>query len=183
MNPSSSEDAILVGCFGDVAWVRVEGKGSAFNSPQLKQFTERARAMGQKSFVVDLENCPALDSTFMGTLAALVLSMQSEDPPGKLEVINATGRTRETLGHLGLDCLFSVDDEGTAWPREREQVAQNLSNPPPPVDLSRREQTEMVMEAHEALVEANEANISQFRDVLDFLQQELDDDAGLTHEN
>lgn len=175
MNSGSSDDTIRVGCFGDVAWIRVEGKGSSQNSPQLKQFTERARAMGQKRFVVDLENCRALDSTFMGTLAALVLSMQSEDPPGKLEVINAEGRTRETLGHLGLDCLFSVDDDGTSWTREREQVAQNLSKPPPPSDLSKRQQTELVMEAHEALVEANEANISQFRDVLDFLRQELDD--------
>lgn len=176
MNPASSTGTILVGCFGKVAWIRVEGKGSSANSAQLKHFAERARHRGLRQFVVDLENCPTLDSTFMGTMAALVFSLQHETPPGLLEVINATGRTRETLGNLGLDCLFSVDDEGATWVPERAEVARNLAKPAPPVDLTRRQRTEMVMEAHEALVEANEANYSQFRDVLDFLRVELDGD-------
>jgi anti-anti-sigma regulatory factor len=175
MNSAPSDGTILVGCFGNVAWIRVEGKGSSLNSPQLKKFGEHAQRNGLTQFVVDLENCPALDSTFMGTLAALVLSLQADDPAGQMEVINATGRTRETLGCLGLDCLFSVDDDGSSWQREREQVAKNLTKPLPPVDISQRERGKLMLEAHEALVEANEENISQFRDVLDFLRRELDE--------
>jgi len=174
MNPDSSGGTILVGCFGNVAWIRVEGKGSSRNSARLKSFTELARRKGQQHFVVDLENCEALDSTFMGTLAALALALAGEDPAGALEIINATGRTRETLAHLGLDCVMSIDDDGSAWKEERVQVGHNLAKPLPPLELSKREQAELVMEAHEALVEANEANVSQFRDVLDFLRQELD---------
>ncbi len=174
MKPDSSGGTILVGCFGNVAWIRVEGKGSSRNSARLKSFTELARRKGQTRFVVDLENCEALDSTFMGTMAALALALAAGEPAGALEIINATGRTRETLAHLGLDCLMSVDDDGSAWKEERIQVGQNLTKPLAPIKMSKREHAELVMEAHEALVEANEANISQFRDVLDFLRQELD---------
>lgn len=177
MKADSSGGTILVGCFGDVAWIRVEGKGSSRNSARLKSFTELARRKGQSCFVVDLENCAALDSTFMGTMAALALALASEEPAGSLEVINATGRTRETLAHLGLDCLMSVDDDGSAWKEERIQVDKNLTkplSPVKPIKLNTRQHAELVMEAHEALVEANEANVSEFRDVLDFLRQELD---------
>ena len=174
MNPESSVGTILVGCFGNVAWIRVEGKGSSANSARIKRFSEVSREQGQRRFVVDLENCPAMDSTFMGTLAALALALSAEDPPGSLEIINAVGRTRESLGHLRHDCVMAIDDDGSAWRRERVEVARNVAKPLAAVKLSKRERAEMVMEAHEALVEANEANVSQFRDVLDFLRQELD---------
>ena len=174
MNPESSGGTILVGCFGNVAWVRVEGKGNSGNSARLKRFTDHGREKGQRSFVIDLENCPAMDSTFMGTLAALALALEADEPKGQLEIINAKGRARECLGNLGLDCVMSIDDDGSAWQRERVEVARNVAKPLAPVEMSKRERAEMVMEAHEALVEANEANVSQFRDVLDFLRQELD---------
>lgn len=167
---------ILVSCFENVNWIRIEGKGSHLNSTQVKEFTQRSLEKGRRNFVVDLENCSAVDSTFMGTLASMALKLRYE-PDGRIDVINATGRTRDSLTSLGLHCLLEMDDDGSAWKAERELVAKNLGKPLASDDeLSKREKTGNVLAAHEALVEANSENYSRFKDVLEYLKDDLDTD-------
>lgn len=177
MTPVNSNDGdILVSCFDNVDWIRVEGKGSFQNSGKVKEFTRQSFDKGHRNFVIDLENCPAVDSTFMGTLASMALKLRYE-PEGRVDVINATGRTRDAMTSLGLHCLLEMDDDGSAWKDERELVAQNLGKPlPPRDDLSKREETANVLAAHEALVEANNDNFSRFKDVLEYLKDDLDND-------
>ena len=54
-------------------------------------------------------------------------------------------------------------------------MAQNLSKPPSCPELSKVERAELVLEAHEALIAANEENRSRFCDVVDFLRLELEE--------
>lgn len=173
---NNNDGEILVSCFDNVAWIRVEGKGSHLNSTQVKEFTQRSLEKGHLNFVVDLENCSAVDSTFMGTLASIALKLRYE-PNGRVDVINATGRTLEAMTSLGLHCLLEMDEDGSAWKAERELVAKNLGKPlAPEKDLSLREKTGNVLAAHEALVEANSENFSRFKDVLKYLKDDLNDD-------
>lgn len=161
-----------------MAWIRVEGPGSHQNSDRIREFAHHRMASGTGSFVVDLANCPTMDSTFMGTLTALALELKRKNPedPGKagIEILNANERNRQSLVKLGLQHLIRIDEEGTSWEAERELVDQNLSRPLPGVDLDRQERMEMVLEAHEALVKANQENRSRFRDVLEYLQRDLE---------
>lgn len=177
MTPENCNDGdILVSCFDNVDWIRVEGKGSFKNSSKVKDFTQSSFDKGHRKFVIDLENCPAVDSTFMGTLASMALKLRYE-PNGRVDVINATGRTRDAMTSLGLHCLLEMDDDGSAWKNERELVAQNLGKPLiSGEDLSKRENTANVLAAHEALVEANNDNFSRFKDVLVFLKDDLEND-------
>ena len=173
---NNNDGEILVSCFDNVAWIRVEGKGSHLNSTQVKEFTQRSLEKGHLNFVVDLENCSAVDSTFMGTLASIALKLRYE-PNGRVDVINATGRTLEAMTSLGFHCLLEMDEDGSAWKAERELVAKNLGKPlAPEKDLSLREKTGNVLAAHEALVEANSENFSRFKDVLKYLKDDLNDD-------
>ena len=73
MNPAPS---ILVGTADRVVWVRVEGKGSFLNSTGLKEFAKEMTNRGYREFVVDLHNCPLMDSTFMGTLTGVALRLR-----------------------------------------------------------------------------------------------------------
>lgn len=174
---NSSDGNILVSCFDNVDWIRVEGKGSFQNSSKVKEFTQRSFDKGHRNFVIDLENCPAVDSTFMGTLASMALKLRYE-PEGKVDVINATGRTRDAMTSLGLHCLLDMDDDGSAWKSERELVAQNLGKPlQADRDLSKKDEAANVLAAHEALVEANNDNFSRFKDVLEYLREDLDGEA------
>ena len=47
---------------GPTVWIRVEGKGTFQNSPGLKEFSREMMEGGRRSFVVDLANCPAMDT-------------------------------------------------------------------------------------------------------------------------
>ena len=174
----STLGSILVGCFGDVAWIRVEGPGSHQNSDRIREFAHRRMTEGTDTFVVDLANCPTMDSTFMGTLTALALELKRKGEEASetagIEILNANKRNHQSLVKLGLQHLIRIDDEGTSWESERELVDQNLSRPLPGVDLDRQERMEMVLEAHEALVKANRENRSRFQDVLEYLQRDLE---------
>ena len=107
MKPGSE---ILVSCADRVVWVRVEGKGSSTNSTALRDFAKEMIHRGAREFIVDLRNCPVMDSTFMGTLAAISLWLR-ELGEGCLSVVNLNERNAESLCSLGLDQLFNVQRE------------------------------------------------------------------------
>ena len=83
MNAAAS---ILVGVTDRAVHVRVEGKGSFQNSPGLKEFSKQMLERGFRNFVVDLNTCSVMDSTFMGTLAGIALRLR-EFGDGRLVVI------------------------------------------------------------------------------------------------
>ena len=76
--------------------VRVEGKGSFLNSTGLKEFSKEMVNRGFREFMVDLEKCPVMDSTFMGTLAGLALRLR-ELGQGNLRVVNLNERNQDLL--------------------------------------------------------------------------------------
>jgi anti-anti-sigma regulatory factor len=146
----------------------VDGKGSFQNSPALKEFSKQMLERGFRHFIVDLLSCPVMDSTFMGTLAGIALRLR-EYKDGSLLVRNANERNNDLLRNLGLNNLFEVeskapevpDDAVDATPLAPEQVVQ------------RKDQAECMIEAHEALVDADPENLARFKDVLEYLKQDL----------
>jgi anti-anti-sigma regulatory factor len=71
------QSSIQVGVNGPAVWVRVEGKGSFLNSGNLKEFAQEMVNRGYREFVIDLQNCAMMDSTFMGTMAGVALRLKS----------------------------------------------------------------------------------------------------------
>ena len=92
----NSQTFIQVGFNERTVWVRVSGRGSFQNSGPLKDFAKEMLARGYKSFVIDLGECPVMDSTFMGTLAGIALKLQAS--------ILVKGSTSGLL-YLGSVCL------------------------------------------------------------------------------
>ncbi len=161
---------MLVGCLGQIVWVKIQGRGSFQNSVGLKEYVGRMVLRGHRDFVVDLMDCEQMDSTFMGTLAGVALRLR-EIGQGGLRAINVNERNAGLLCSLGLDQIFSVEeaDGGISLPDEKTQLHQADSP-----SANGGEQQKTVLEAHEALVEADAANEVKFRDVLDFLRLEQD---------
>src|ERR1700726_4444682 len=93
MKPGSE---ILVSCADRIVWVRVEGNGSSTNSTALRDFAKEMSHRGAREFIVDLCNCPVMDSTFMGTLAAISLWL-GELGERCLSVVNLNERNEESL--------------------------------------------------------------------------------------
>jgi anti-anti-sigma factor len=159
----STPSTILVGNIGRTVWVKVDGRGTFQNSPGVKEFVIQMIQRGHRDFVVDLGGCELMDSTFMGTLAGVAFRLR-EIGQGGLKVVNVTDRNASLLENLGLDQLFSVEG-GLA-----SDVPQNLrqAGPGDPADAKGT-----VLAAHEALIAADAQNIAKFKDVVEYLRQEL----------
>ena len=162
----SIPSSILVGTTNKIVWIKVEGKGSFLNSAGVKEFSKEMVNRGHREFVVDLRNCPVMDSTFMGTLAMIALRLR-EIGQGSLHVINLNERNHDLLTNLGLDQLFSMDACGV---KDGGPALRNALDPASP---NRDAQAETMIEAHEALVEADPENLTKFKVVLDYLKQDL----------
>ena len=122
MKPGSE---ILVFCADRIVWVRVEGNGSSTNSTALRDFAKEMIHRGAREFIVDLCNCPVMDSTFMGTLAGISLWL-GELGECCLSVVNLNERNAESLCSLGLDQLFNarvsaIKKDGQALPIPPEE--------------------------------------------------------------
>jgi anti-anti-sigma regulatory factor len=160
------QPSILVGTANRTVWVRVEGKGSFLNSTGLKEFAKEMINRGFREFAVDLKTCPVMDSTFMGTLAGIALRLR-ELGQGNLRVTNLNERNNDLLGNLGLDQLFIIEPRAETPPLPAAQVPLVTAAP------DKVTQAQTMLEAHEACVEANEANAAKFKDVLEYLKQDL----------
>ena len=149
--------------------MRVEGKGSFLNSTGLKEFAKEMTNRGFREFVVDLRLCPVMDSTFMGTLAGMALRLR-ELGQGQLRVVNLNERNQDLLGNLGLDQLFTISgDDGGSGPAAAPAPNQPLPNGP----VDKNAQLQTMYDAHSELVEANPNNAAKFKDVLEYLKQDL----------
>ncbi len=166
----STQSSILVGCANKVVWIRVQGKGSFLNSSGLKEFARKMTNRGHREFVVDLRNCPVMDSTFMGTLAGIALRLR-EIGQGNLHVTNLNERNSDLLRNLGLDQLFAIDLCGIKTPGEGAPAEPIAA--PDTGSSDRSEQARTMIEAHEALVAADPENLTKFKDVLEYLKQDL----------
>lgn len=135
----------------------------------MKEFAKEMIDRGMREFVIDLKNCPVMDSTFMGTMAGIALRMR-ELGDGHLHVVNLNDRNRDLLGNLGLDQLFAMELCPVAASAAPDQKPLQ-SDPETEKDPTAHAKT--MLAAHEALVEAVPENLSKFKDVLEFLKQDL----------
>jgi hypothetical protein len=124
-------------------------------------------AKDQKKFILDLEKCELMDSTFMGMLTSVAFLLRDVDQ-GFLSVVRANARNFSLLESLGLDHLFHVEPEpAAAAPEALKEATCSVTTP--------EEQKTAILIAHEALVEADPRNAVRFQDVIEFLRQEIAD--------
>ncbi len=122
---------------------------------------------GFRNFVVDLEKCELMDSTFMGTLAGIALRLR-EMGQGNLQAINVNDRNNGLLESLGLNQIFAVRCPGDTNAPQSPETKQ-LEEPKPIQPVATRE---TVITAHQALIAAQPKNAARFKDVLEYLEQE-----------
>jgi anti-sigma B factor antagonist len=108
-----------------------------------------------------------MDSTFMGTLAGIALRLR-EAGSGSLQVVNVNERNYELLRNLGLNNLFEIGSKTTETNLDGSGTMLE-----PEQSVTRSDQAECMIEAHEALVGADPDNLARFKDVLEYLKQDL----------
>jgi anti-sigma B factor antagonist len=153
-----------VDAFADPVPVKLSGRCNYLNCNPFRQFLERMLEEGKKDFVFDFENCNGMDSTFLGILATVAMRLRRMDPPGTLVLTQLNERNLELVRNLGLHRLLIVDAAG------RASAPRVLA----PIVSGKVDSAEVVLRAHESLVEAEQGNASKFQDCIEFLRNQLE---------
>jgi len=165
MSETSGSSSFLVDPRSDPVVIRVEGRANFQNSGSLRDFIAEMLGHGETRFVLDCGGCAGMDSTFLGVLAGAAISLRKASPQGSFVVLRAGARNLELMRNLGLHRLVTIET-GEAAPGETrcDTVLDERR-------LSQAENARLVLEAHENLVSADEANRTRFEDVLAFLRR------------
>ena len=161
-------------------FVRVVGRGTFQNGQPLRRYSVERIEQGCGEFFVDLAKCDGMDSTFLGVLAGIGLRLQQNGRTGKLHVINVSARNMELLQTLGLDRLFGVDEPAaelgdaqppadTEFKRLPDTDVSALTKP-----LNKNDTADLMLEAHDNLVRADQRNAPRFRDLRKFLRESVE---------
>ena len=166
---------ISVGCIENRVYVRVIGRGTFQNSQPLRLFALQKIDEGQVEFVIDLGQCQGMDSTFLGVLAGIGLRLRQNGKLATVHIVNISPRNLELIQTLGLDRLFTVNS--SAPPPMAEADYRKL----PDTDLTqlthpleKDETTDLMIEAHDNLVRADERNAAKFRELTRFLREAVE---------
>ncbi len=153
------------------ACIKIVGRADFTFSLNFRTLVTGLQQKGYDCFVIDLSECPLMDSTFLGVLAGLGLKWAGGDAGNPNEVrvalLNPNPRIRELLDHLGVLPLFKVV-HGTADLSETAEVAL-----PEPVEPSRIEMKRACLEAHQTLMVLSPDNAARFKDLTQFLAEDL----------
>ncbi len=168
-----SPDRLWVRVEGDTACVRVEGRGSFRVSGALKEFALGALESGARRLALDFQACVGMDSTFMGVLAGLAFRFRKL-PGGGVLAFNLSARTRQLLVTLGLDRILEtrMAEEGAAAP-PGPAAPETVLEAPGARALDRGELGREMIEAHENLLRVFPDNRARFKDVIEYLREDL----------
>jgi anti-anti-sigma factor len=167
MSTPSANLRVLVG--KNFACVKIAGRANFTSSPDFKTLLAELSQKGYARFIIDLSSCVLMDSTFLGVLVGFGLKMNPKGVPGgcSIELLNANERVAELLENLGAIHLFKITSGALELPDDIKTCTPESVNP------TREEITRTSLEAHQTLMEVNPDNYARFKDVTQFLAEDL----------
>ncbi len=169
MNGSSGNLEVWVD--REIACVKITGRAGCACSPPFRSVMLGLRAKGWRRFVLDLTACQLMDSTFLGVLAGLGLRF-SEEPDAQpaapaITLLNPSERISGLIENLGVAGYFqSVSGASVA-------TGSLQALPQEPATADREEIQRTSLEAHQLLIKLNPANAPKFKDVCQFLEEDM----------
>lgn len=156
-----NEQDLRIGEAGDVYVVTAVGRANFEYAVPIRELVNSNE--GRRTIRVDLKECTAMDSTFMGVLS--MGGLKAADNGSAFEIYNASEALKRCLADLGVDELFAFREgsPGTVTgPAGTPQSSDMLTT------------AETVEEAHRKLVEADSANEPRFRAVIDLAAADVE---------
>ncbi|HEU6449424.1 MAG TPA: STAS domain-containing protein [Verrucomicrobiae bacterium] len=166
MSAPSAKLSVLVG--NDFACLKIAGRANFTFSPDFKTLLTELSQKGFSHFIIDLSECVLMDSTFLGVLAGFGMKMNSNGSERRgIELHGPNTRVSELLENLGALHLFKVTNGALQLPDGLQPCV------PSPVNASHEEITRTSLEAHQTLMAVNPDNVARFKDVTQFLAEDL----------
>jgi anti-anti-sigma regulatory factor len=164
---SSANVSVFVG--KKIAYIRIGGRANFACSPDFKTLLDHLVQKGYAHFVIELQKCALMDSTFLGVLAGFGIKLNPNGAPTErgIELLNATERVRELLENLGAVGLFKLTTGELQLPDDAKACEPDSINP------THEQITRTSLEAHQTLMAINPENVARFKDVAQFLAEDL----------
>jgi anti-anti-sigma regulatory factor len=162
-----SPGSLMIAVVEPVVYLKISGRANFTLSVGFKTAVNGLHAKGYCQYVMDLTDCLIMDSTFVGVLAGLSLKLvqvANGGKPASIQLLNPNPRVADLLDNLGIVHLFNIVT-GAAPTAAYTPAA---STPTSRIDISKTS-----LEAHETLMQVNPANIPKFKDVAQFLLEDL----------
>lgn len=159
--------SVLVG--KNFACVRIAGRANFAFSPDFKTLLAELVQKGYGHFIIDLTECVLMDSTFLGILSGFGLKLNPSAAPDKcgIELLNPNPRVTELLENLGTLHLFKLSTGPLKLAEDAKACVPESINP------THEQITRTSLEAHQTLMAVNPDNIARFKDVTQFLAEDL----------
>lgn len=153
----------------EYACVKIAGRANFTFSPDFKTLLGELMQKGYGRFIIDLSECVLMDSTFLGVLAGFGIKLNHASPSDNrgIELSNPNDRVTELLENLGVLQLFKIVNGVLQLSNDAQMQI------PAPINASHEEITRTSLEAHRALMEVNPENVPRFKDVAQFLAEDL----------
>jgi anti-anti-sigma regulatory factor len=165
---------LLVSVMERLACIKIVGRANFSSSIDFKTLINELQQKGYHCYIIDLSECVLMDSTFLGVLAGFGLKM-AQDSPAKngqtIELFNPNPRISELLDNLGVLHLFKVVNGPLSLPREMAAHVPATAATPTPEELKRN-----CLEAHRVLMNISPDNVLKFKEVAQFLAEDLKKD-------
>jgi anti-anti-sigma regulatory factor len=164
---SSAKLSVLVG--KNFACVKIAGRANFTSSPDFKTLLDQLSRKGFGRFIIDLSECVLMDSTFLGVLSGFGLKANPSGAPARcdVELLNPNERVAELLENLGVIHLFKITGSALQLPEDVKACTPESVNP------THEEITRTCLQAHQTLMAMNPENVARFKDVAQFLAEDL----------
>ena len=148
---------------GGVYVVKARGRANFEYAVPLRELVRNLVSF--ERFCIDLSECTAMDSTFMGVLT--MTALKGAKSGKKVEILGAGDPLKKLLHDLGVGRLFDFKGVEEAPP----DLLRSLEAASP--DATPLHGAETVKEAHESLVAADSENAGRFESVIKFAEDDV----------
>ena len=164
---ASANISVMVG--KNFACIKIAGRANFSCSPDFKTLLNELAQKGYGHYIIDLSECVLMDSTFLGVLAGFGMKLNPKGAPAErgIELHNTTTRVSELLENLGAVHLFKLTSGPMNLPADMKPCT------PEPLQPSHEQITRTCLEAHQTLMAMNPENVARFKDVTQFLAEDL----------
>ena len=149
--------------------MKIAGRANFACSPDFKTLLSELSQKGYRHFIIDLTECVLMDSTFLGVLAGFGIKLNPDGATADsgIELHNPTTRVSELLENLGTAHLFKLTAGELKLPAEVKSCTPDSINP------THEQITRTSLEAHQTLMAMSAENAARFKDVAQFLAEDL----------
>jgi anti-anti-sigma regulatory factor len=165
-----ADNQILVAVDEKRAYLRAIGRATFACCPALRKFALKILDTDIPRIGIDLADCRMMDSTFLGVLA--MIAIRGKEKSVAVEIVATNEKADEQLARLGLKQLFTYSTADKVNPRwiDLDRISGETG-------VNKTPMKRTILEAHETLASVDSKNVAEFKDVIELLKKDLEEDS------